>query len=270
MKCELTNSNQRIPKILGVDFDDTLFHHSWPNNFDKPNWNVIDYVKSKQKAGWYIILVSCRTKPEHINGAIIAAESVGIHFDAINENHPEMIRKFGDCRKIYCDEYIDDKNVSIASINADTIISSHCSNHTALALPSTLLHMDGVIDGGTIMGGELFMPSAMKRERKRLTVYISGKMRGLENYGREKFKAAEEYLKSLGVIVINPSNLPDDIPTEKYMPICIPLLEASDCIYMLDNWQDSVGAQAEYSYAKCQNKLILYENGPDGGNQQWS
>lgn len=254
-----------IPKVLGVDFDDTLFFKSWPHNYDKPNWNVIEYVKEKQRNGWYIILVTCRTKPEYINGAILAAESVGIRFDAINQNHPDLIKRFGDCRKIYCDEYIDDKNVSITSISSYSI-SSRCN----IAAPSCVTHMEGVIDANTITCGNLFMPSAMKKECKRLTVYISGKMRGLENYGRDKFKAAEEYLKSLGVNVINPSNLPDGLPTEKYMPICISLLEASDCIYMLDNWQDSVGAQAEYSYAKCQNKLILYEDGPEGGTVQWS
>ena len=36
----------------------------------------------------------------------------GIIFDAVNENLPEIVKAFGgDCRKIYADEYIDDKNV---------------------------------------------------------------------------------------------------------------------------------------------------------------
>lgn len=108
-------TNTRQP-ILGVDFDDTLFLNSFPHNYDEPNWPVIDFVKQKQKDGWYIILVTCRTSDEHINGAIQAAERVGLHFDLVNQNHQGMIDAFGDCRKIFCDLYIDDKNMTLGQI----------------------------------------------------------------------------------------------------------------------------------------------------------
>ena len=104
------------PNILGVDFDDTLFIDSFPHNYDKPNWPVINYVKKRKEEGWYIILVTCRTENDVINGAIDACKKVGIHFDAVNENHPALIEFYGDSRKISCDEYIDDKNITIASI----------------------------------------------------------------------------------------------------------------------------------------------------------
>ena len=37
-------------------------------------------------------------------------EEHGIEFDAVNENLPRIIKAFGgDCRKVYADEYLDDK-----------------------------------------------------------------------------------------------------------------------------------------------------------------
>lgn len=105
----------QFQKILGVDFDGTLFIDRYPEIGD-PIWPVIRHVKRRKQQGWYIILVTCRHKDDDIQRAIEAAASVGITFDAINENHPEQIEAYGDCRKIYCDEYIDDKNITIDSL----------------------------------------------------------------------------------------------------------------------------------------------------------
>lgn len=104
------------PKILGVDFDETLFLKSFPNNYTQPNWPVINYVKRRKKEGWYIILVTCRTDETILKNAIKACKRVGIQFDAVNENHPALIAYYGNSRKISCDEYIDDKNITIESI----------------------------------------------------------------------------------------------------------------------------------------------------------
>lgn len=105
-----------LQKILGVDFDDTLFTSKWPDVGD-PIWPVIRHVKMRKRQGWYVILVTCRSTEETLRVAIEAARSVGIEFDAINENHPQQIELYGnDSRKIYCDEYIDDKNVTISSL----------------------------------------------------------------------------------------------------------------------------------------------------------
>ena len=210
-----------IPKILGVDFDDTLFLHSFPDNYSEPNWHVINYVKSRKLAGWYVILVTCRHDPQHLDGAIAACRDIGLEFDAVNENHPWLIAKYGDCRKIFCDEYIDDKNVTLGQIEPA---------QTAMA----------------------FTP--------RPVVYISGKMRGLPNLGKDRFDAAEEYLRRLGFVVINPSTIPSGLDENSYLPICMAMLDAADCIYMLDGWESSSGAVAEYTYAACQCKGIMFES----------
>lgn len=102
--------------IIGVDFDDTLFKHSYPADDSEPNWAVINYLRQRKREGAYIILVTCRHKAEDIKFAVQASKNVGIEFDAVNQNLPFMVDVLGDCRKIYCNEYIDDKNVTIAQI----------------------------------------------------------------------------------------------------------------------------------------------------------
>lgn len=210
-----------MQKILGVDFDNTLFCNSFPDNYKMPNWPVIHYVKQRQAEGWYIILVTCRSSDEYIEGAVNAASNVGIHFDAINANHPELIEQWGDCRKIYCDEYIDDKNIALRDL-----------------LPTTV---------------------SIPADRKHGIVYIAGKMRGLKDYGRQHFNDAARRLELAGFIVLNPTAIPIGMPNEKYMPICLSMLEAADFIYMLDNWEESEGANIEYRYARCQGKRVLFE-----------
>lgn len=168
-----------------------------------------------------IILVTCRTDADLVNGAVEASLSVGIRFDAINSNHPDQVSKWGDCRKIYCDEYIDDKNIALSDLSPTAV--------------------------------------SAKPDRKPI-VYIAGKMRGLPNYGKPRFDEAEQYLLSKGCIVLNPSNLPNDMPQYKYMPICLSMLEAADSVFMLNGWQDSKGACSEYHYAICQGKQIIFES----------
>ena len=206
--------------ILGVDFDDTLFLKSFPHNYSQPNWPVIKHVKRRKAEGWYIILVTCRTAPDLVNGAVQAAEAVGITFDAVNQNHPDQIAKWGECRKIYCDEYIDDKSLSIR---------------------------------------ELEPVSTNADDLRKPVVFISGKMRGLPNNGKHSFDMAAERLRERGHTVLNPVDLPNGLPEDRYMPISIAMIDAADCVYMLCGWHDSKGARAEYSYAICQGKQIIFE-----------
>lgn len=95
-------------------------------------------------------------------------------------------------------------------------------------------------------------------ERKPI-IYIAGKMRGLPDYGRPRFYEAAAMLESKGYIVLNPAALPVGMPDEKYMPICLSMLEAADSIYMLDGWLTSSGANVELAYALLQNKDVLFE-----------
>lgn len=100
-------------KIIAVDFDGTLCEDNWPD-IGAPNHEVINYIKSEKVKGAAIILWTCRCngdKSGHdLDNAVEWCAQQGLGFDAINENVPEQIRAFGrSTRKVYADEYIDDK-----------------------------------------------------------------------------------------------------------------------------------------------------------------
>ena len=90
-------------------------------------------------------------------------------------------------------------------------------------------------------------------------IYIAGPMAGLKNENRPVFAEAAETLRSMGYVVLNPAVLPTGMPRERYMPICLAMLEQADAIYLLRGWEDSRGAAVEYLLAAYQGKEILYE-----------
>ena len=101
---------------------------------------------------------------------------------------------------------------------------------------------------------------AADREEKtrKDVVYIAGPITGHDDY-LERFCTAEIVLDAEGWIVLNPADLPQGMSREKYMPICLTMLEQADAIYMLHGWEDSRGATVEYLLAAYQGKEILYE-----------
>lgn len=96
--------------IIAVDFDGTLCGNAWPA-IGAPRNGVIDYVLWRQKGGAKLILWTNRTG-QRLDEAVDWCREQGIIFDAVNKNLPEMIERFGgDCRKVFADEYLDDKGV---------------------------------------------------------------------------------------------------------------------------------------------------------------
>ena len=94
--------------IIAVDFDGTLCNNAWPA-IGAPRGGVIAYLTARKAAGDKLILWTNRTG-ERLSEAISWCAEQGIEFDAVNENLPEMVGKFGgNCRKVYADQYIDDK-----------------------------------------------------------------------------------------------------------------------------------------------------------------
>lgn len=97
-----------------------------------------------------------------------------------------------------------------------------------------------------------------------MTFYIAGKMSGLPDLGRAKFNAAARFLRSKGHIVLNPAELPDGMPREKYLPICLAMVSAADAVLALSDWEYSEGAKVEVRFARYQGKqLFLFENERD-------
>ena len=101
-------------------------------------------------------------------------------------------------------------------------------------------------------------------------VYLSGKITGEPNY-KEYFKEAENLAKSVvphlsslfetlhaSVAVLNPAVLPLGMSERDYMRIAMAMLDCSDYILMLDNWEDSEGAKVEKLYAEKVGTKVLY------------
>jgi len=93
-------------------------------------------------------------------------------------------------------------------------------------------------------------------------VYISGPMRGYEDLNRAAFTRASDLLTSKGLSVWNPcvDGLPDHLPPKLYIMHDIESLLNCRSIYMLDNWNMSLGANAEFHVAHWAEIPIFYEN----------
>ena len=92
-----------------------------------------------------------------------------------------------------------------------------------------------------------------------MRIYISGPMRGIENY-EQNFKEAQEELEAQGHQVVNPCCLKDlDLDVEEYLNIDKYLVSICDAIYMLRGWKHSTGANIERTHAIRLDKKVYYE-----------
>ena len=95
--------------IIAVDFDGTLCENKWPE-IGMPNEELIEYLKKRQANGEKLILWTNRVG-NRLDEAVKWSAEKGLVFDAVNENLPEIVEAFGvDSRKIFANEYIDDRN----------------------------------------------------------------------------------------------------------------------------------------------------------------
>ena len=94
--------------VIAIDFDGTLCEDVYPD-IGKPIQATIDRMRREQALGSRFILWTCREGQSLCEALEWCAEH-GLEFDAVNENLPDMIEKFGtDPRKIGADLYLDDK-----------------------------------------------------------------------------------------------------------------------------------------------------------------
>ena len=92
-----------------------------------------------------------------------------------------------------------------------------------------------------------------------MIAYISGPITNDKNY-KQKFAAAKNILEDRGLIVLNPAVLPQGMPNDKYMPICLQMLNAADVLILLSGSETSQGTYIEYKFAKYQEKPIYSLN----------
>ena len=96
-----------------------------------------------------------------------------------------------------------------------------------------------------------------------MKIYVAGKITGLERSEVEmKFSKAKVKLIKDGHSVFIPTVLPvyEDVPHEDYLHICYSMIDVCDAVYILDNWQNSIGARKELQYASDWGKEIIYED----------
>lgn len=98
----------------------------------------------------------------------------------------------------------------------------------------------------------------VRRNGRRVKIYIAGKITGEPNY-KEKFDIAATSLEAQGHIVLNPAELPEGMLPADYMRICFAMIDTADAIYLLKGWYSSSGASIERDYAMYTGKSILTE-----------
>ena len=100
-----------LPYIIAVDFDGTLVEDKFPEIGKARPWIWAEVFKAQDR-GAKIILWTSRDN-ERLKEAVQFCIERGLHFDAINNNLHEVKVMFNnDTRKVYADEYWDDKAVS--------------------------------------------------------------------------------------------------------------------------------------------------------------
>ncbi len=94
--------------IIAVDFDGTLCEDVYPK-IGNANFYLILQLKGRQAMGDKLILWTCRAG-KALDEAIEWCAHYGLHFDAVNDNVPETLAKYGNnSRKITADIYLDDR-----------------------------------------------------------------------------------------------------------------------------------------------------------------
>jgi hypothetical protein len=136
-------------KIIAVDFDGCLV----TNEFPKVGKMILStYIRllDEQKRGARIILYTCRVG-KMLDEAVDWCYANKIVLSGVNENLQDMIEKFGnDTRKIYADEYWDDRAVSMPDISKQVCMHPYCRTFKKLCINHSnglCKSSNGLLDG---------------------------------------------------------------------------------------------------------------------------
>lgn len=90
-----------------------------------------------------------------------------------------------------------------------------------------------------------------------MKVYIAGKITGDPNY-KDNFYNGKRAMEMEGHTVLNPADLPEGMRPADYMRICFAMIDCSDVVAFLPNWQESRGAYLEYDYCQYVGKQTMF------------
>lgn len=103
-------------KVIAVDFDGCICTNEYPY-VGKVDMRVVEQLLYGRSQGAKLILWACRSGKQ-LDDAIATCEQYGLYFDAINDNIPELIERYGDNpRKVSATEYWDDRGVRVVAYN---------------------------------------------------------------------------------------------------------------------------------------------------------
>lgn len=97
------------------------------------------------------------------------------------------------------------------------------------------------------------------QSRHRRKIYLSGPMTGLPDYNRAAFAHWASRISEGGDIALNPGVLPDGLTDNEYMDICCAMLRSADSIMLLEGWENSPGARAEWALAEKLRKNVMHQ-----------
>ncbi len=117
MQTARQKAREKTMAIYAVDFDNTLAVTRFPEIVE-PKAKVVAAVKMLKANGHKIILWTSRAGKD-LKDAVEWCTEQGIVFDAVNEPLPEQMDRWGnDTRKVYADFYIDDKAMTIETLES--------------------------------------------------------------------------------------------------------------------------------------------------------
>lgn len=90
-------------------------------------------------------------------------------------------------------------------------------------------------------------------------VFISGAISCRLDTYREVFNEVEEALKGLGLDCYNPATIPSNTEWGVAMEKTLAVLEHADCVFVLQDWERSVGTITEIRRARALNIPVMYE-----------
>lgn len=89
-----------------------------------------------------------------------------------------------------------------------------------------------------------------------MKIYIAGKISGDKTYFLQ-FCDAQDELEAQGHVVLNPALLPEGMSKEDYMRICFAMIDCSECVCLLPDWEQSEGTKLERQYCEYIGKRIF-------------
>lgn len=97
---------------------------------------------------------------------------------------------------------------------------------------------------------KLFLGKKIGNLAPKRKIYISGPMTGYADFNRPAFNAAAEKVIADGNAPLNPALAPDGLTQAEYMQLAMQQVFMADAIILLDGWNQSKGARAEYALAE--------------------